>query len=150
MANRVQKRISLRRKLHILRALINSNSAKNTNTTTLQLYKLKALLETVKREYDNLIAARRGYQNHKEVKVEKVAEGTFVVKINCERGGDKLVAILEAFEEMGVDVEQARVSCNDAFSMEAIVVAEDQAMKESNVVESLVEAIGKKNSGSES
>ncbi|KAK4286232.1 hypothetical protein QN277_002818 [Acacia crassicarpa] len=105
---------------------------------------------TTSGEYDNLIAARREYQNllrhvqeHKNVKVEKVAEGTFAMKVTCEKGGDKLVAILEAFEEKGLNVEQARVSCNEGFSMEAIVVAEDQAMDTRKVAETLLRAIGK-------
>lgn len=82
-------------------------------------------------------------ENEQDVKVDKVAEGTFAVRITCEKGGDKLVAILEAFEEMGINVEQAKVSCNDDFSLEAIVVAEDQAVDARNVAESLQKAIGK-------
>ncbi|XP_028764794.1 uncharacterized protein LOC114722844 [Neltuma alba] len=153
MGCRKQKRVSLRRKLHILRTRINSNSAKRSliaKSTVLQIYRLKVMLETIKREYANLIAARREYQNllkhvqqHKNVKVEKVAEGTFAAKVTCEKGGDKLVAILEAFEEKGLNVEQARVSCNDGFSMEAIVVAEDQALDTRNIAEVLLGAIGK-------
>ncbi|KAI9120395.1 hypothetical protein K1719_007428 [Acacia pycnantha] len=153
MGCREQKRMSLRRKLHILRTHINSNSAKRsfiTKSTVLQIYRLKIMLETIKREYENLIAARREYQNllrhvqeHKNVKVEKVAEGTFVMKVTCENGGDKLVAILEAFEEKGLNVEQARVSCNEGFFMEATVVAEDQAVDTRNVAETLLRAIGK-------
>ncbi|XP_054801296.1 uncharacterized protein LOC129305294 [Prosopis cineraria] len=153
MGCREQKRMSLRRKLHILRTHINSKSAKRsffTKSTVLQIYRLKVMLETIKREYANLIAARREYQNllshvqeHKNVKVEKVAEGTFAAKVTCEKGGDKLVAILEAFEEKGLNVEQARVSCDDGFSMEALVVAEDQALDTRNVVEALLRAIGK-------
>ncbi|KAI9071017.1 hypothetical protein K1719_047016 [Acacia pycnantha] len=131
MGCREQKRMSLRRKLHILRTHINSNSAKRsfiTKSTVLQIYRLKIMLETIKREYENLIAARREYQNllrhvqeHKNVKVEKVAEGTFAMKVTCEKGGDKLVAILEAFEEKGLNVEQARVSCNEGFSWKPLL-----------------------------
>ncbi|KAI9076194.1 hypothetical protein K1719_041892 [Acacia pycnantha] len=72
-----------------------------------------------------------------------MAEGTFATKVTCEKGGYKLVAILEAFEEKGLNVKQARVSCNEGFSMEAIVVAEDQAVDTRKVAETLLRAIGK-------
>lgn len=80
----MQKRISLRRKLHILRVLTYSNSAKRTSlakSTVLRLYKLKLALETVKRQYENLLATRREcvrLLNHvkesKDVKIEKVGQ----------------------------------------------------------------------------
>ncbi|QCD84493.1 uncharacterized protein LOC114179201 [Vigna unguiculata] len=153
MACRVQKRISLRRKLHILRVLTNSNSAKRTsisNTTILRLYKLKLALETVKRHYENLLAARGEHVNllnhvkeNKDVKIEKVRAGTFMVKVTCEKGSNKLVTILEAFDEMCLNVQQAKVSCEKDFSLEAIVVAEDQTLDLRDVTEALLKAIGK-------
>ncbi|XP_020203515.1 uncharacterized protein LOC109789060 isoform X2 [Cajanus cajan] len=152
MACRVQKRISLRRKLHILRVLTNSNSAKRTSiakSAVLRLYKLKLALETVKRQYENLLATRReciSLLNHvkenKDVKIEKVRTGTFMVRITCEKGGDKLVTVLEAFDEMCLDVQQARVSCENGFSMEAIAVAENQTLNVRDITEALLKAIG--------
>lgn len=70
-----------------------------------------------------------------------------MVKVTCEKGDDKLVAILEAFEKMCVNVEQARVSCENGFSMEAIIVAEDQNIDVRDVNESLLKAIGKETTG---
>ncbi|GAU18815.1 hypothetical protein TSUD_81040 [Trifolium subterraneum] len=65
-----------------------------------------------------------------------------MVKVTCEKGGDKLVTILEAFEEICVNVEQARLSCENGFSMEAIIVAEDQNVDVRDVNEGLLKAIG--------
>lgn len=77
------------------------------------------------------------------MKVEKISDGTFVVRITCEeKGSDKLVAILEAFEEMSMNVEQARVSCENGFSLEAIAVAEDKTIEVRDVTEALLKAIG--------
>ena len=45
-----------------------------------------------------------------DVKIEKVGAGTFMVRVTCEKGGDNLVAILKAFDEMCLNVQQARVS----------------------------------------
>ncbi|CAK8578577.1 unnamed protein product [Lathyrus sativus] len=160
MACRVQKRVSFRRRLHILRALTNSNNNANINRSStakcsfLHIQKLKMALENVKREYENLLATRRYYisllnnnvNDNKEVKIEKIREGTFMVKVTCVKGGDKLVAILEAFEKMCVNVEQARVSTENGFSMEAIIVAEDQNLDVRDVNEELLKAIGEKGS----
>ncbi|CAI8618685.1 unnamed protein product [Vicia faba] len=158
MACRVQKRVSLRRRLHIQRVLTNFNNNANikrspiANITFLHIHKLKLELENLKREYENLIATRRYYINllndnvndNNDVKIEKIKAGTFMVKVTCEKGGDKLVDILEAFEKMCVNVEQARVSCENGFSMEAIIVAEDQNLDVREVNEVLLKAIGKK------
>jgi len=83
------------------------------------------------------------YKIYQDVKIEKIREGTFMVKITCEKGGDKLVPILEAFEEMCVNVEEARVSCENGFSMQAIIVAEDENLDVRDVNEALLKAIGK-------
>ncbi|KHN06417.1 uncharacterized protein LOC114412954 isoform X1 [Glycine soja] len=153
MACRVQKRISLRRKLRIVRVLTCSNSAKRTSlvkSTVLRLYKLKLALETVKRQYENLLATRREFisqSNHvkenKDVKIEKVGAGTFMVRVTSEKGGDNLVSILEAFDEMCLNVQQARVSCENGFSLEAIAVAENQTLDVRDITEALLKAIGK-------
>ncbi|XP_045826349.1 uncharacterized protein LOC123918370 isoform X1 [Trifolium pratense] len=107
MVCKVQKRVSLRRRLHIMRFFNNSNN------------------------------------NQEYVKIEKIREGTFMVKVTCEKGGDKLVSILEAFEEICMNVEQASVSCENGFSMEAIIVAEDQNVDIRDVNQALLKAIGK-------
>ncbi|CAL0306471.1 unnamed protein product [Lupinus luteus] len=142
----------MRRKLHILRTLSNSNSAKRTSiakSTVLYIYKLKVALETVKKEYENLLATRREYLKllnyvieNENVKVEKAMAGTFVVKVTCDEGGDKLVSILEAFDEMCLNVEKAKVSCENGFSLEAIAVAEEQTLDARDVTEALLKAIG--------
>ncbi|KAE9602945.1 hypothetical protein Lal_00050097 [Lupinus albus] len=152
MACKVQKRISMRRKFHILRALSHSNYAKRTSiakSTDLYIYKIMIALESIKREYENLLATRREslkllnhVQESKKVKVEKVMAGTFVLRVTCDEGGDKLVSILEAFEKMCLNVEKAKVSCENGFSLEAIVVAEDQTLDAKDVIEALLKAIG--------
>ena len=58
--------------------------------------------------------------------MEKIGE-KFQVKIKSLKGEDKLINILEAFEEMGLSVAQARASCQDTFVMEAIFVSQSKA-----------------------
>jgi len=81
------------------------------------------------------------------VKIEKVRAGTFMVKVTCEKGSNQLVAILEAFDGMCLNVQQAKVSCENGFSLEAIVVAEDQTLDVRDLSEALQKAIGKQSGG---
>ncbi|XP_030972759.1 uncharacterized protein LOC115992672 isoform X2 [Quercus lobata] len=151
MASMLQKRIAMRRKIHILRAQTKcSKSVKRSfiNTATLlYIYKLILKLEAIKREYLNLMATKKEYlklmKNMQDVEVQKLMEG-FLVKVNCEKGEDRLVIILEAFDEMGLNVQQARVSSNKRFEMEAIVVAQDQALDVKEVTEALLGALKRK------
>ncbi|KAL1292433.1 hypothetical protein HN51_060873 [Arachis hypogaea] len=142
MTCRVQRRISLRRKLHILRALANSNnSLKGKRRSIVYIYKLKVALESIKREYEDAVSLKK-----EVVKVEKVKGGRFVVRIKCEKGGEKLVSILEAFEEMSVNVENAKVSCEGGFSMDAIIAVpqeNDQTLDVTHLTEALLKAIEK-------
>lgn len=50
------------------------------------------------------------------------------VKVRCEKGENRLVSVLEALERMRLNVVEARVSCSECFSMEAIAVAEDDQL----------------------
>ena len=59
---------------------------------------------------------------YQQLRVEAQGKG-FLIKVlseRCCRG--LLVFILEAFEELGLDVLQARVSCSECFHLEAVGV----------------------------
>ncbi|KAF9683693.1 hypothetical protein SADUNF_Sadunf04G0040800 [Salix dunnii] len=121
-----------------------------TTDALLYIYKLKLKLEATKRELASLIARKREYLSvmkqlqlpKREVKVEKAEKG-LLVRVTCEKGGDKLVSILEVFEEMGLAVLNARVSSNIYFAMEAIVVAEEEehALNVKSITEAVIKAI---------
>ncbi|KAJ9136010.1 hypothetical protein P3X46_033126 [Hevea brasiliensis] len=151
MVSRLQRRIALRRKLHILRTLTCSKSVKRSSIIAdaiLYIYKLKLKLEAIKRELSNLDAIKREYlslvkqvQYLPKVKVDKVGKG-FLVKVISQKGGDNLIPILEVCEEMGLIVLHARVSRNFYFSMEAIVIAEEErGLDVKDVAQAVVEAI---------
>lgn len=61
--------------------------------------------------------------DEQEVKVEKIGEETYVVRVICKKGDHqtKLVSILGLFEDKGLNVLQAKVSCKYYFTMDAIV-----------------------------
>ncbi|KAK4421142.1 hypothetical protein Salat_2064700 [Sesamum alatum] len=129
MASRLQRRMALRRKLHILRTLTKSKSVKKSSIIMdafVYIYKLKLQVEAIKREYQYLV-------NHiQEVKVEEVNDdkegrrGLLMVRVKCKKGEELLMRMVEVFEKMTVNVVEARVttSCDDHFfRMEAIVQA---------------------------
>ncbi|GMI82285.1 hypothetical protein like AT1G29270 [Hibiscus trionum] len=153
MATKLQRRTTSRRKLQFLSTLSNSKSVKRRSmllNVLLHCHKLKLKLEEIHREYQNLMAIRNQYftllkhmQIPKEVKVDKVGE-EFVVKVSCNKGGDKLISILEAFEELGLHVVEAKVCCTHFFAMEATAVDQDQQTTDIKVVtQAILKAIEK-------
>ncbi|XP_022925942.1 uncharacterized protein LOC111433204 [Cucurbita moschata] len=152
MVSTFQKRFDSRKKLRLVRSLPTYQSSGKQSSefwnAVLFLHKLKLKLEAIEREYSNLLSMKREYLNSvkqihapKEVKVEKVGE-ELRVKVRCEKGGDRLVTVLEAFDKMGLNVLQAKVSCSECFSMEAIAVAEDeQSLNISDITEAINAAI---------
>ncbi|KAL9392339.1 hypothetical protein Peur_016259 [Populus x canadensis] len=153
MVARLQRRAAMGRRLHVLRTLTCSKSVQRKSVimdALLYIYKLKLKLEAIKRELANLVAIKREYLSlmkqlqlpKKEVKVEKAEQG-LLVRVTCEKGGDKLVSILEVFEEMGLVILNARVSSNLFFAMEAIVVAdqEQHALHVKSITQAVIKAI---------
>ena len=61
------------------------------------------------------------------------------MRVRCKKGQNLLVSILETFEEMGLNVLQARVSCACLLTIEAIVEAQDQG----NCVRDIEDAVHK-------
>ncbi|KAH7545008.1 hypothetical protein FEM48_Zijuj01G0047700 [Ziziphus jujuba var. spinosa] len=109
--------------------------------TFLYIHLLKLRLEAAQKDYLNLM---KHFLKPKEVKVEKNNEGGFAVSVTCEKEGDTLVSVLEAFEEMGLHIVEARVSCNDLFAMEATAVPQNQvAMDVRDVTQAIIKATEK-------
>ncbi|KAE8696479.1 Detected protein of unknown function [Hibiscus syriacus] len=134
MVTKLRRRtaVSRRKRLHLMQTNPKSVRYFNKNVV-LHFHKLKIKLEELQRECQNLRVMRNEYftllkhiQIPKEVKVEKIGE-QFVVRVVCSnKGGYKLVWILSAFDELGLDVVRASVSCSHLFSMEAIAEAQGQ------------------------
>ncbi|CAN1283553.1 hypothetical protein LINPERPRIM_LOCUS18383 [Linum perenne] len=149
MVCRMQRRLALRRQLHILRMITHSQSVQKSSAIMdayVYIYQLKLKLEAMKKEMEDVAAIRNQYlqtmkqqqQQQREVKVEKGEKG-FEVKVRCEKGKDKLVSVLEVFEEMKLSVLHGKVSCSPYFSMEAIVV--ETVVQEEEEVKADVESV---------
>ncbi|KAL6574116.1 hypothetical protein OROHE_001658 [Orobanche hederae] len=115
---KMYRRMAMHRKLRILRALSKSKSRSIIMDAFLYIYKLRLQVQAIQKEYQDLV-------NHiQEVKVEKVGTKYLSVRITCKKGEKLLVSILVAFEEMNINILQARVSGKHFFGMEAIVKAD--------------------------
>ncbi|XP_026460381.1 uncharacterized protein LOC113361316 isoform X2 [Papaver somniferum] len=124
----------LQRKLRILRDLTGSKSVR-MNSIILDAFdyikQLKLKVEALNNQYLHLIS-----RNHPptEVKVERIGNTGFLVKVNCKKEKDLMVPILESFDEKGLNVLQLNVSCNQSsFCMEAII--EDVNCENSNCLD---------------
>lgn len=58
--------------------------------------------------------------NFQQVTVETLERGFLINVLSDKNSPGLLVSILEAFEELGLDVLDARVSCSDTFQLEAV------------------------------
>ncbi|XP_045823870.1 transcription factor bHLH61-like [Trifolium pratense] len=124
MVSKVHKRTAIyRRKLQLLRSIIYSPSHSKTSVildATEYIQGLKQKLEELKQLPVPTTQSIVDYNPMPKLKVETQEEG-FVIKVHSERSCQGLlVFILEAFEELGLEVPHARVSCVDDFCLEAI------------------------------
>ncbi|KAK2386623.1 transcription regulator [Trifolium repens] len=123
MVSKVHKRTALyRRKLQLLRSITypSHNKASVILDSTEYIQGLKQKLEELKQLPVPTTQSIIDYNPMPKLKVETQEEG-FVIKVVSERSCQGLlVFILEAFEELGLEVLHARVSCVDDFCLEAI------------------------------
>ncbi|KAF3447992.1 hypothetical protein FNV43_RR08700 [Rhamnella rubrinervis] len=118
MSSRGQKRAALYERLQRLRAVTNS-SAMNKASIIVDASKY---IQELKQKVEILNEEIGTSQNQLPAQVTvKTLEKGFLINVfsdtNCP---GLLVSILEAFEELGLDVLDARVSCSDTFQLEAV------------------------------
>ncbi|KAH7542796.1 basic helix-loop-helix protein 004 [Ziziphus jujuba] len=131
MVSREQKK-SINKKLQLLRSITNSHARNRTSIildASRYIQGLKQKVEKINEDID--VTAQRCYFTDQnplfpvKLKVEDGQEG-FVIKVLIERScNGLLVFILEALEELGLDILQARVSCSDNFHLEAVGILMD-------------------------
>ncbi|OWM81650.1 transcription factor SCREAM2-like isoform X2 [Punica granatum] len=129
MSSRDHKRAALYEKFQQLRAATHSTSVNTTSIivdAATYIEELKEKVETLNQEIDSSGTTSSDQNLPMEVDVETLDTGGFRINVHSEKDcPGLLVSILEAFEEMGLDVLDATVSCTDSFHLEA-VGGEDQ------------------------
>ncbi|KAK8982920.1 hypothetical protein V6N11_054905 [Hibiscus sabdariffa] len=108
MSSKDRKKASAHRKLQRLRSAINSTA------------ELKEKVEMLNQEIGTSRMSTSQNPLPMKVTVETLEKG-FLINVFLEKNcPGLLVSILETFEELGLDVLDARVSCEDNFQLEAI------------------------------
>ncbi|XP_059626929.1 uncharacterized protein LOC132269689 [Cornus florida] len=124
MVSREHKRSTMYRKLQLLRSITNSH-AQNKSLLTLDSSKNteKSRQKVERLNHQNMATTQISTAQDPlpTVKVEAQEEG-FLIDVLSERScTGLLVFVLEAFEELGLEVFHARVFCSDNFHLEAVL-----------------------------
>ncbi|KAG6602596.1 uncharacterized protein LOC111790608 isoform X2 [Cucurbita pepo subsp. pepo] len=145
MVSREHKKAALHEKLQLLRSITNSHALNKGSIIVDASKYIEELKQKVERLNQDIATVQNSiHPNHPMVTVEALVKG-FSINVFSEKSCQGLlVSILEAFEELGLNVLEARVSCTDTFQLQAFAEIEEQgeeAMDAQAVKEAVVEAI---------
>ncbi|XP_077216824.1 transcription factor SCREAM-like protein [Tasmannia lanceolata] len=122
MVSRENKRAVLYEKLQLLRSVTNSHALNKTSIIVDASKYIKELKQKVERlNQDIAISQNPSDQNQLPMVTVETLEKSFLVNVFSEKSSPGLlVSILETFEELGLNVIEAKVSCTDSFRLEAV------------------------------
>ncbi|KAF6174051.1 hypothetical protein GIB67_020233 [Kingdonia uniflora] len=123
MVSREKKRVALYEKLQLLRTVTNSHAQIDNTSIILDASKyIEELKQKVERLNEDIASSQ--YTNDQkslpQVTVETLEKGLLVNVFSNKCCSGLLVFILETFEELGLSVLEARVSCADCFRLQAV------------------------------
>ncbi|KAG8079333.1 hypothetical protein GUJ93_ZPchr0007g5508 [Zizania palustris] len=124
MMSRERKKAAaaLHEKLQILRSITHSHALSNTSIITDASEYIKELKQKVVRINKEIACAEAALKQDSfpTVMVEALGHG-FLIKVFSDKScPGLLVSILEAFDELGLNVLEATASCDDTFRLEAV------------------------------
>ncbi|KAJ8431535.1 hypothetical protein Cgig2_009613 [Carnegiea gigantea] len=127
MVSREQKRAALEEKYQHLRSVTNSNAVNKASILVDASKYIKDLKQKVERLNQDISFSGSSSRDDQDdqtplikVRVETLEKG-FLINVFSETScPGLLVSILEALEELGLEVLDARVSCADCFQLEAV------------------------------
>ncbi|KAI3836664.1 hypothetical protein MKX03_034947 [Papaver bracteatum] len=129
MVSREQHRsAALYEKLQLLRSVTNSRAVNDTSIiidASNYIKELKGKVERLNQDIESSQNSTGRSKNHHQqlpvVTVESLENKGFLVNMLSQSScPGLLVFVLEAFEELGLNVLEARVSCKDTFRLEAV------------------------------
>ncbi|XP_012483903.1 transcription factor SCREAM2 isoform X1 [Gossypium raimondii] len=123
MVSREHKRAALHEKLQLLRSITNSHAVNKTTIIVDASKYIEELKQKVERLNQGISAAQTSNDQNPlpmQVTVETLEKG-FLINVFSEKScPGLLVSLLEAFEELGLNILEARVSCTDSFRLQAV------------------------------
>ncbi|CBI15851.3 hypothetical protein VitviT2T_008439 [Vitis vinifera] len=124
MISREQKRAAMFKKLELLRSITNSHAHSKTSILLDASKYIEELKQKVERLNQEVAVAQNSSDEQipmpVQVRVEAKEKGYLINVLTESSCPGLLVFILEAFEELGLEVLQARVSCSSSFHLEAV------------------------------
>ncbi|XP_030925359.1 transcription factor bHLH61-like [Quercus robur] len=143
MASREHKRAALNEKLQQLRAATNSNALNKASIIVDASRYINELKQKVERLNQDIGTSQssKAQNSLPAVTVETLERG-FLINVFSEKNcPGLLVSILEAFEELGLEVLDARVSCSDIFQLQAVGGENRDSLDAQVVKQAVLEAI---------
>ncbi|XP_009369249.2 transcription factor SCREAM2-like isoform X2 [Pyrus x bretschneideri] len=126
MVSREHKRAALYEKLQLLRSITNSHALNKTSIIVDASKYIEELKQKVERLNQDIANAQTTSSSSSDqnplpgVTVETLEKG-FLINVFSEKScPGLLVSVLEAFEDLGLNVLEARVSCADSFRLQAV------------------------------
>ncbi|MBA0845841.1 hypothetical protein Gotur_035918 [Gossypium turneri] len=122
MVSREHKRAALHEKLQLLRSITNSHAVNKTTIIVDASKYIEELKQKVERLNQDISAAQTSNdQNPLPMVTVETLEKGFLINVFSEKCcPGLLVSLLEAFEELGLNILEARVSCTDSFQLQAV------------------------------
>ncbi|KAA3455905.1 transcription factor SCREAM2-like isoform X2 [Gossypium australe] len=122
MVSREHKRAALHEKLQLLRSITNSHAVNKTTIIVDASKYIEELKQKVERLNQDISAAQTSNdQNPLPMVTVETLEKGFLINVFSEKNcPGLLVSLLEAFEELGLNILEARVSCTDSFRLQAV------------------------------
>ncbi|KAK9986254.1 hypothetical protein SO802_031205 [Lithocarpus litseifolius] len=143
MASREHKRAALNEKLQQLRAATSSNALNKASIIVDASRYINELKQKVERLNQDIGTSQssKAQNSLPAVTVETLERG-FLINVFSEKNcPGLLVSILEAFEELGLEVLDARVSCSDIFQLQAVGGENRDSLDAQVVKQAVLEAI---------
>ncbi|XP_020087299.1 transcription factor bHLH61-like isoform X2 [Ananas comosus] len=122
MVSREHKKAGLHEKLQLLRSLTNSHALNKASIILDATKYIEELKEKVVKLNQEVACAQNIVIEDPlpMVTVETLERGFLINVFSDKSSPGLLVSILEAFEELGLEVMEARASCTDTFRLEAV------------------------------
>ncbi|KAG2406745.1 hypothetical protein LR48_Vigan03g302100 [Vigna angularis] len=122
MVSKEQKRAALHEKLQLLRSLTNSHALNKTSIiidASKYIQELKQKVEELNQDLANAQTST-GQNTLPMVTVETTEKGFVINVFSAKSCPGLFVSILESFEEMSLNVLEARATCTDTFRFHAV------------------------------
>ncbi|KAM0948072.1 putative transcription factor bHLH family [Dioscorea sansibarensis] len=139
MVSREVKGASLHEKLQLLRSVTNSHARNKTSIIVDASNYIRELKQKVERLNQEISSSKADEEaSTPMVTVETLNRGFLINVLSAKSCPGLLVSILEAFEELGLTVLEARVSCTDTFHLEAVGGENEVESMDAHVVKQAV------------